>query len=658
MASTLKDMGLESSRLRELFGVNAGAVCRVVFGNKAWNDSAFTRPDTAMVNDLRALEEIVGELEDAFPPVAEQAQKKARTRQVWGALVKTLKARDLYRHPEYDDARKAEQVGGDDMPPPMTDEELASLEAEADAMAGAEKRNSAPPAQEVTKPTRPVAKPFDPAEFEQSASHKADAALEAEVQKERAENPEAVDLTKLPPDEAFAIAIKTPDVDLEEQPGALAIKYDISRFSIARRRGHKVPPMEFLVPGLLPMGAVVVLAADGGLGKGMAELHLASMVAQKGIDLGAQWFGVNIVKHGKVVMFMAEDTTDDCQRRLQDSIGSDLPEDLYLMTFPDMGITEPLFIQSKDGAVTPSKSFYVIWEQLVAMRPALVVFDPVAPLADVDLDKDNRAASTVMKTIAALAQACGAAIIVAHHTSKQIKDNVSQDTVRATIRGATAIVNEARGAIVLYKAAEEFALSVCKALNEEFKPEKVLWRQLCKANFPGDMKRYILVRNDKGVLIDRTDEYYGEVRNTPDLMLEELQREIEAAAADGQPFCITGKAPTAPTLYNRRGELPEVFANIGRDKLENMARDLLKKKRIGRYSFGGAGRQCWLDVPGGAVARGDVTRFAPGARVRNSETGGVIKVPAQVGAEGSENNEGNSENEDITNLQKEVPRSA
>jgi len=651
MATTLKDMGLDSGRLYNLFGNNTGPVCRVVFGKTAWTDPAFTHPDAAMTNDLRALEGIVTELEAAFPPVAEMVQKRNRSRQVWGTLVNTLKARNLYRHPENDpgvtvskpsvsaDQRegKPEQVVGDDMPPPMTDEEFASLAAEADFMAGAGAQdngtpNSTHPAQEVTKPTRPVAKPFDPAEFEASASHKADVELEKEVAKERGEDPDAIDFSKMPPDEAFAMVRKMPDRELALHEGGLRIKYDISRFSIAKRRGHVVPPLKYLVPGLVPMGAAVVLAADGGLGKGMLELELANIVAQSTIDLLSTWCGVNVSMRGKVVMVMAEDSLDECQRRLQESIGSNLPDNLFILTLPDMGITDPLFVQTKDGAVVPSTTFSIIWDQLVEMRPALVVFDPIAAIADVDLDKDNRAAAAVMKNFAALAQESGAAILLAHHTSK-VNSSASPENVRTAIRGATAIVNEARGAIILYRPPRDFCENVCKTIGEDYEYDKVLWMVLCKCNYPGSKVPRILVRDEKGCLKDRTDDYAENMRNTPEAMMDELVEKVAEAAMRGQPFTRFSKDRTGLDLYHRRDELGGVLRNLGLKKLVAMADMLCDKKKLVLCVMGG-GRRQWLDVPGGPVAKGEIKSFVKGSTETGNAPAAASIIPGQVVHEG------------------------
>lgn len=79
----------------------------------------------------------------------------------------------------------------------------------------------------------------------------------------------------------------------------------------------EAPEQQWLVDGVLPLGAPCLLVASGGTGKGMLALDLGLRVAgnpMQGIDLNC---GPEVTSHGSVVILSSEDTRDDIHRRLE-----------------------------------------------------------------------------------------------------------------------------------------------------------------------------------------------------------------------------------------------------------------------------------------------------------------------------------------------------
>ena len=77
--------------------------------------------------------------------------------------------------------------------------------------------------------------------------------------------------------------------------------------------GKAIPPRRWLVDGWIPMGAVTMLAGDGGVGKSLLAMQLATACA-----IGQPWLGQHTMAC-KALGLWCEDDSDELQRR-QDSI--------------------------------------------------------------------------------------------------------------------------------------------------------------------------------------------------------------------------------------------------------------------------------------------------------------------------------------------------
>lgn len=216
------------------------------------------------------------------------------------------------------------------------------------------------------------------------------------------------------------------------------------------------PELQFVVKNTIPRGVVGLLSAMGDTGKGMLLLDLALKICQDKTGMSLKAFGNPVTATGSAVIFAGEDTADEIHRRIYKLMPSGLngridPAKLHIIPLPNTG--GPFAIARKcrgSDEFCLTEEFESIKTQLEAIPDlALVVFDPLASFAGLDLNADPRAASYITGQLAALATATNAAVIVAHHIRKN--DGItSPQEARDAIRGTTAIVDGVRFAIAFW----------------------------------------------------------------------------------------------------------------------------------------------------------------------------------------------------------------
>lgn len=341
----------------------------------------------------------------------------------------------------------------------------------------------------------------------------------------------------------------------------LRIKFD--RNQVLKEQYTEAPKLqEFVVNELIPRGMTFVFAAAGGTGKGLALLNLACIVAGDGRNgLGNNWLGHPVSTYGPVVYIAAEDNRATIHRRL-DAMGLPCrPDNLLIYPLPDMGEI-PCLLTQKGEEVQPTPLWSVLKEQIIAYNPVLVIFDPIRPLAAADLDKNNMAAAKVMAAFNSLATRLNAAVILAHHTNKSARKSGTID--QGSISGASAILDEARGAGVLAACGESV--------------EDGFYFKVVKANFyPTDFKQRKFVR--EGVILvpkeDSKEEVEAKKQKAEAKSLEDKRlAELLAEAIDSLPteVTISGKK-TGIACFKER--LPPEFNKMGRDEIQRITKEAI-----------------------------------------------------------------------------------
>ncbi|MBT0779450.1 AAA family ATPase [Paracoccus sp. pheM1] len=149
-------------------------------------------------------------------------------------------------------------------------------------------------------------------------------------------------------------------------------------FTATMLDGKEVPPRNWLVPGAIPSGTVTLLTGDGGTGKSLLALQLATACA-----LGKPWLG-KTVAGGRALFVSAEDDEDELHRRLvdvldaEDASFADLDQlALRSLAGEDALLTE---LDTRTGKQKATDLFRELDAFLTDLAPALVVLDTLADL--------------------------------------------------------------------------------------------------------------------------------------------------------------------------------------------------------------------------------------------------------------------------------------
>ena len=227
------------------------------------------------------------------------------------------------------------------------------------------------------------------------------------------------------------------------------------------------PALDFVLPGLTA-GSVGALVGPGGMGKTMLELELAVLLAS-----GLYWryplLGQEPQQAGaqapqKVVLFAAEEPEPVLWHRLREFVGvldqrNVLPEGMTWNDFKER-LEANLVLYPLGGArrlnlLTPSLDASGDAQALmkVCEGARLAILDPLRQL---HVEDENASApmSALMSALKQTAQSSGAAVLVAHHSSRASGLQGYGDTADAG-RGSTAIKDDARWQVNLVPAPRE-----------------------------------------------------------------------------------------------------------------------------------------------------------------------------------------------------------
>ena len=386
---------------------------------------------------------------------------------------------------------------------------------------------------------------------------------------------------------------------------------DFSQWSAGRYNGP-APEQQFLVEGVFPLGVVGILAAMGDTGKGMFTLDLALKITRKGprsrLSNPDTAFGGAVVAEGTAVILSAEDDAGEIHRRLErlDRFGwrKQCADRLWIVPLPNAGGPFPIVAMGHDGPqATPQ--FIKLREQLLAIPDLkLVVFDPLSSFIHADVSSDPAAGSFATGLLASLATETGATVLVPHHMRKPPSGRPisTPEAARDAIRGTSALVDGVRVAYALWPPDEDTQNKVFESLGQKWQRNAVFQGAVVKANGPADRLVRTYVRNDAGLLEDRTAQLRAAGSTDWDL-LNTLMDAIARAARLGHPFTHTGQGG----LYSQRERLPVVFHEIGKKRLERMGRELMTTSppRIVKGKASGSHTNKWLDIPDGPFALGE-----------------------------------------------------
>ena len=312
----------------------------------------------------------------------------------------------------------------------------------------------------------------------------------------------------------------------------------------------EAPEQQWLVDGVLPLGAPCLLVASGGTGKGMLALDLGLRVAgnpMQGIDLnygpGDTWLGGEVTAHGSVVILSSEDTRDDIHRRLEsmDEDGSRRAAArgrLAIVPLPNTGGPVTLIRSrgfSQGYETTPEYDDLV--RQLCRIPDLkLINIDPLAAFVACDINADPQAGAFTQGVLAQLAERTGATVLVAHHMAKALATmkDASPESARLAIRGTTALVDGVRLAIAIWPADTQTRKDIEQKIGRPCKPNEAFCGAVVKANCQADGRVRPLLRGENGVL--QSVRLKDEVIIPREDQLRMLADAVAAKAVAGAPF--------------------------------------------------------------------------------------------------------------------------
>lgn len=185
-------------------------------------------------------------------------------------------------------------------------------------------------------------------------------------------------------------------------------------FLASELEGQRVPPRKWLVAGLIPSGTVTLLGGDGGTGKSLVALQLATSTA-----LGRAWLGLSVTS-GKALFISAEDDKAELHRRIADITRAEgvTVADLSRLTIRSLAGEDALLAaqDGRTGALRASDLYDELDTRMRADAPALVVLDTLADLFPGN-ENDRAQARQFVGLLRGLAIRHECAVVVLAHPS-------------------------------------------------------------------------------------------------------------------------------------------------------------------------------------------------------------------------------------------------
>lgn len=380
--------------------------------------------------------------------------------------------------------------------------------------------------------------------------------------------------------------------------------FSIFDWTVDRFKGEP-PKLEYLVDGIMPTGVPGMVAAMGDTGKSYAMLELHRRVSFGSSIYESPIFGGKVLASGTSVMITSEDDANEVHRRIaaldhREHRFSELGRKMIVVPLPSAGGAQAFWKDDKKKGLQETENYKRVCDQLSEIDDLrLVTFDPLASFAHLPLNEDPAAGQFVCTSLSRLATETGATVLVAHHMRKTQKPIETLGDARDSIRGTTALVDGLRLAYAMWPAEEARARKVCKSLGVEFMPGKVVLGGIVKTNGAARRIMSTYVRNEHGLLVDKTALLGSATPPTGDL-IGALVVTIEAAANAGAPFTKSGTSG----VFEMRERLPDELKALSKSRLHSLVDDALGKGAVVRAAAKGEKTSKWLDVPGGHFATG------------------------------------------------------
>ena len=275
-------------------------------------------------------------------------------------------------------------------------------------------------------------------------------------------------------------------------------------------QGKPIPERQWLVPNLIPRGAVTLLSGDGGTGKSLLAMQLMSAGA-----LGLPWVGIDVPRFTALGLF-CEDDIEELHRRqaaINEAAGRSFADLAGLPLWPRAGEDNVLLHYPERGAPRASKLMQALQEIVRESRIELIVIDTAA---DVFGGNENIRGEvrSFLQHLHGLASICNGAVLLTAHPS------VAGQASGSGLSGSTAWNNSVRSRLYLTRP---------KGLDEDDSDAREL--RGMKANYAAGGARFRL-RWQAGVFVrEASEEGYNAVTAIEQRNLARKFAELVAIAA-------------------------------------------------------------------------------------------------------------------------------
>ena len=214
-----------------------------------------------------------------------------------------------------------------------------------------------------------------------------------------------------------------------------------------------IPHRRWLYGTYLIRGEITVLAAPGGAGKTALATGMAVEIAAGAALLDENIFGDDL----KVLFINGEDGGTEIRRRIwalclahAHKISGEKLDRLCVAGADDPRVQKLSFLRTTNStnSMLDMSGFQILESALDALRPDVLILDPLVAFCGGGNMNDNSVMSQVLRELKRLATKFDCAILIVHHTRKGRAANDDPAGEAERISGAAAIVNLARRALM------------------------------------------------------------------------------------------------------------------------------------------------------------------------------------------------------------------